>query len=379
MSHSVDKSKSKDKSIDQSNGGKSKGGKSKASVDSGSGQDSQLRSSEQDDNQNESEVSTVISAVLRQEAAAISAAAERIDSSVSEAIELLASCQGRVIVTGMGKMGCIARKAAATFCSTGTPAIFLHPGEAIHGDLGIVTQNDVLVLLSKSGQTRELCELLPHVVRMGVPIIGLIGDPNSPLAGRCSVVVDTSVESEADPISVAPTSSTTVALAMSDALAVALMQQRGFTKEQFAIFHPGGNLGGKLLIQVGDLMRTGDEVPTANTDDTLQVGIDTISAKGLGAVFVVSQSNEVLGVLTDGDLRRLIQQTVGSQESQSNPLTDTISSHMTSDPKSIQLGALAAEALRLMEDNGITILPVVKEKQLVGVIHLHDLIRAGLA
>ena len=374
MSHSVDKSKSKDKSIDQSNGGKSK-----ASVDSGSGQDSQLRSSEQDDNQNESEVSTVISAVLRQEAAAISAAAERIDSSVSEAIELLASCQGRVIVTGMGKMGCIARKAAATFCSTGTPAIFLHPGEAIHGDLGIVTQNDVLVLLSNSGQTRELCELLPHVVRMGVPIIGLIGNPESPLAARCSVVIDTSVESEADPISVAPTSSTTVALAMSDALAVALMQRRGFTKEQFAIFHPGGNLGGKLLIQVADLMRAGEKVPTATADDTLQTGIDTISAKGLGAVFVVSQSNEVLGVLTDGDLRRLIQQTVSSEKSQPGPLADSISTHMTSDPKSIQFDALAAEAIRLMEDNGITVLPVVKEKQLVGVIHLHDLIRAGLA
>ena len=377
MSHSVDKSSK------SSNPQSKPEGESSASVDSGAGQDSPLRSSEPNDDPNDdpndTEISAMISAVLQQEAAAIGAAAERIDASIGDAIELLIACSGRVIVTGMGKMGCIARKAAATFCSTGTPAIFLHPGEAIHGDLGIVTQNDVLVLLSNSGQTRELCELLPHVVRMGVPIIGLIGNLNSPLAARCSVVIDTSVESEADPISVAPTCSTTVALAMSDALAIALMQRRGFTKEQFAIFHPGGNLGGKLLIQVADLMRAGDKVPTATADDTLQAGIDTISAKGLGAVFVVSPSNEVLGVLTDGDLRRLIQQTVVSEKSQSSPLADSISTHMTLDPKSIQVDALAAEAIRLMEDNGITVLPVVKEKQLVGVIHLHDLIRAGLA
>jgi len=367
MSHSVNKPKSKPKS--QSN----------ASDDSGLGQDSKLRFSGAGDDLNDAEVSAMISAVLHQEAAAICAAAERVDSSICDALEMLIACKGRVIVTGMGKMGCIARKAAATFCSTGTPAIFLHPGEAIHGDLGIVTQNDVLVLLSNSGQTRELCELLPHVVRMGVPIVGLIGDSKSPLAARCSVVIDTSVESEADPISVAPTSSTTVALAMSDALAIALMQKRGFTKEQFAIFHPGGNLGGKLLVQVADLMRAGDEVPIANGDDTLQNGIDTISAKRLGAVFVVSELNEVLGVLTDGDLRRLIQQTVSAEKSQSSPLSDLISTHMTSDPKTIQFDALAAEAIRLMEDNGITVLPVVKENQLVGVIHLHDLIRAGLA
>ncbi len=317
-----------------------------------------------------------VSAVLHHEAAAIMAAAERIGPSTTQAIELLINCQGRVIVTGMGKMGCSARKAAATFCSTGTPAIFLHPGEAIHGDLGIVTANDVLVVLSNSGETRELCELLPHVVRLGVPAIGLIGNLNSSLAARCNVVIDTGVESEADPISLAPTSSTTVALAMADALAIALMHSRGFTKEQFAIFHPGGHLGGKLLIQVADLMHVGDEVPTALASESLQTGIDTISAKGLGSVFVVSDSNEVLGVLTDGDLRRLIQQTIGGQ---SNVLSDPISNHMTSEPKSIAVDALAAEALRLMQDSGITVLPVVNEKQLVGVIHLHDLIRAGLA
>ena len=325
------------------------------------------------------EVADRIKAVLLSEADAISEVAGRIDPAITGAIELLSSCQGRVIVSGMGKMGCIARKAAATFCSTGTPAIFLHPGEAIHGDLGIVTQNDVLMVLSNSGQTRELCELLPHVVRLSVPIIGLIGDLQSSLASRCNVVVDIGVAAEADPISVAPTNSTTVALAMSDAIAVALMHQKGFTVEQFAIFHPGGNLGGKLLIQVADLMHTGDKVPVSQASDTLQSGIDMISAKGLGSVFVVSESSEVLGVFTDGDLRRMIQQTIEANPSQSSVLSEPISQHMTSNPKSISLDAMAVEALRLMQENGITVLPVVDTAQLVGVIHLHDLIRAGLA
>jgi len=329
--------------------------------------------------QNQKEIVDQIKAVLTQESAAISEVAQRIDLSIVQAIQLLLKCQGRVIVSGMGKMGCIARKAAATFCSTGTPAIFLHPGEAAHGDLGIVTQNDVLIVLSSSGQTRELRELLPHVVRLGVPIIGLVGDLGSSLASQCNVTLDIGVAGEADPISVAPTCSTTVALAMSDAIAVALMHQRGFTQEQFAIFHPGGNLGGKLLVQVADLMHTGDDVPTVKANDPLQTGIDTISAKGLGSVFVVSDSNEVLGVITDGDLRRMIQRTIGGEQSPSTALSDPVNNHMTSNPKSISVDALAAEALRLMQDNEITVLPVVKAAKLVGVIHLHDLIRAGLA
>ena len=320
-----------------------------------------------------------IKAVLLSESQAINEVASRINPSIGKAIELLVSCKGRVIVSGMGKMGCIARKAAATLCSTGTPAIFLHPGEAIHGDLGIVTPSDVLMVLSNSGQTRELCELLPHVVRLNVPVIGLIGQAESPLASGCNVVVDIGVASEADPVSVAPTNSTTVALAMSDAIAVALMHQRGFTKEQFAIFHAGGNLGRKLLIQVADLMHTQDNVPKSHATDTLQAGIDTISSKGLGAVFVVSEANQVLGVFTDGDLRRMIQRTIEADSSQSSVLSEPISKHMTSNPKSISVDALAAEALRLMEDNGITVLPVVDAEELVGVIHLHDLIRAGLA
>lgn len=315
--------------------------------------------------------------VLRNESAAIARAADRVDDSIGQAIQLLFDCHGRVIVTGMGKMGCIARKATATFCSTGTPAVFLHPGEAVHGDLGIVTENDILVVLSNSGETREVLGLLPHVARLGVTVIGLTGNLNSSLAARCTAVIDTGVETEADPIAVAPTSSTTVALAMCDALAVALMKRRGFTKEQFAIFHPGGNLGSKLLIKVADVMHVGDKIPHAHEGDSLRAGISTISAKGLGAVFVVSGANEVLGIVTDGDLRRIIER--AATQTDGNVLDEPLSNHMCSKPKSIAAGALAAEALRLMEDNGITVLPVVDSHALVGVIHLHDLIRAGLA
>ncbi|MFK7766538.1 MAG: SIS domain-containing protein [Mariniblastus sp.] len=337
-------------------------------------------------NQNANSISTESSDTVREvvdvlnnEAAAILAAANRIDGSVVQAVDILFGCRGRVIVTGMGKMGCIARKAAATFCSTGTPAIFLHPSEAVHGDLGIVTDKDVLVLLSNSGETREIVELFPFMARLGVPMIGLTGNSKSQLAQRCEVVLDAAVESEADPIAVAPTSSTTVALAMCDGLAIALMNRRGFTKEQFAIFHPGGNLGGKLLIQVADLMRGGNKIPKTNREDSLRNGIAQISQKGLGAVFVVSDADEVLGILTDGDLRRIIEQ--AAEQTEGNVLDEPLSNHMTADPKSIGNDALAAEALRLMEESGITVLPVVDHanEKLVGVIHLHDLIRAGLA
>lgn len=315
--------------------------------------------------------------VLRKESAAIAAAADRVDGSIEQAVDLLFHCSGRVIVTGMGKMGCIARKATATFCSTGTPAVFLHPGEAVHGDLGIVTDNDVLVVLSNSGETREILGLLPHVARLGVSAIGLTGNTDSSLAQQCAAVVDTGVHSEADPIAVAPTSSTTVALAMCDALAVALMMRRGFTREQFAIFHPGGNLGGKLLIKVADVMRTGDSIPFAGPEDSLRSGIQTISEKGLGTVFVVSQTREIQGIVTDGDLRRIIEH--AAEQTQGNVLDEPMSKQMSKAPKTIARSSLAAEALRLMEDHGITVLPVVDANAVVGVIHLHDLVRAGLA
>jgi len=293
-----------------------------------------------------------------------------VGDSAEAAVDLLLQCDGRVIVAGMGKMGCIARKAAATFCSTGTPAVFLHPAEAAHGDLGILGPNDVLVVLSNSGETREVLELLPYAARMNVKTIGITAGPNSSLANQCDAVIETGVSKEADVIAVAPTNSTTVTLAICDALAVALMDQRGFTREQFAIFHPGGYLGRKLLVKVSDVMRSADQLPVVNIKSTLAQAIQAISNKHLGAV-------TLFGVLTDGDLRRIIE---SSAADMANIINSEIESMVSRDPKTTAVDRLAAEALLTMETNGITILPVVNEaNRLQGVVHLHDLIRAGLA
>lgn len=316
--------------------------------------------------------------VLRAEAQAIIQAASRLGPEIDEVVQLLLANEGRVIFTGLGKNGYVARKAAATFCSTGTPAIFLHPSEAVHGDLGIVTENDVLIALSNGGETHEVNQLLPHMARMGIPVIAITGNLTSSLAVRSRIVIDASVVTEADEISVTPTSSTTVAMAMCDAIAVTLMRHRGFTREQFAIFHPGGNLGRKLLLNVGDLMRVGDSVPKIDGRKLLAEAIQTMSDKRLGAVFVVSSAENVEGILTDGDLRRLFQ--LSPEMKNENPGEQPVKHFMTKNPKTISVSSLAAEALKLMEDNEITVLAVVDEtNQLQGVIHLHDLIRAGLA
>ena len=316
--------------------------------------------------------------VLQKESAAILRTAERVNTSIEEGVEHLLHCRGRVIVSGVGKMGCIARKAAATFCSTGTPAVFLHPSEAVHGDLGVVTESDVFLVLSNSGETREVIRLLPHMVRLGIPMIGLTGNLRSTLAKRCHVVIDTGVESEADSVSLAPTSSTIVAMAMCDALAITLMDRRGFTKEQFAIFHPAGNLGGKLLIKVADIMHVDSTIPVVSSvDETLRGAVGVISEKGLGAVFVVDKSLAIVGVVTDGDLRRLIDSS--SVDALGNFWNESVAQHMSTAPKTIAQTALAAEALRVMENHEISILPVCDSGKLVGVVHLHDLIRVGLA
>ena len=315
--------------------------------------------------------------VLQQESAAIAHAATLVGETAEAAVNLLQQCDGRVIVTGMGKMGCIARKAAATFCSTGTPAIFLHPSEAAHGDLGILGGNDVLMLLSNSGETREVLELLPFAARMNVKTIAITAGQNSSLATQCDTAMETGVDKEADSIAVAPTNSTTVTLAICDALAVALMEQRGFTREQFAIFHPGGYLGRKLLIKVSDVMRSTDQLPVVSIKSTLAQAIQAISDKHLGAVFAVDQNQSLSGVLTDGDIRRIIE---SSAADMANIINHEIESMITSDPKTTAADRFAAEALRTMETNNITILPVVDEtNHLQGVVHLHDLIRAGLA
>jgi len=314
-----------------------------------------------------------IRAVLRDEASAINFVADNVDESVDVAVDLLQNCTGRVIVTGMGKMGCIARKAAATFASTGTPAIFLHAAEAAHGDLGIVTENDVVVALSYSGQTQEILGIVGFVHRVGVPIIGITGNLESELARRCRVLINVQVPSEADPISLAPTNSSTAALAMCDALAVTLMQRRGFTSEQFAIFHPGGNLGRKLLLKTSEIMKSGDEIPTIAASETIKSAIVVISQKRLGAAIVTDDSKNVIGLLTDGDLRRVF-------EHHENPLADKISEHMTRNPNTVNDQSLAAHALHMMEEKQITVLPVTDQNEkLVGIVHLHDLIRAGLA
>lgn len=326
-----------------------------------------------DSNCEQAECLAQIRDVLACEAEAIRLASEKIQPSIVEAVDLLFRCQGRVIVTGMGKMGWIARKAASTFNSTGTPAVFLHPGEAAHGDLGILSMGDVVLALSNSGETEEVVSLLPYMHRLNVPVIALCGDANSSLASHCRVFIDIGVDEEADPISVAPTCSTTVAVAMCDALAIALMHKRGFTREQFAIFHPGGHLGRKLLLTVGDLMHSGNQIPSIDVTTLLRDAIFLISQKGLGAALILDDQQTLIGIITDGDLRRSLQ-------ANSNPLEDPVEKHMTRAPATIVPSALAAEALRLMEDKEITVLPVVDERlQVQGIIHLHDLVRIGLA
>lgn len=315
--------------------------------------------------------------VLNLESQAIAEAAELIGDSAVAAVDIMLQCEGRVIVSGMGKMGCIARKATATFCSTGTPAIFLHPAEAPHGDLGILSSNDVLLLISNSGETREVLELLPYAARMNVKTIAITSNQNSSLAKQCDAMFETGVTQEADTIAVAPTNSTTVSLAICDALAVALMEQRGFTREQFAIFHPGGHLGRKLLIKVSDVMRSADQLPVVSVKSTLAQAIRAISNKHLGAVFAVSENETLAGILTDGDLRRIIE---SSAADMANIVNNEIESMITSDPQTTSADRFAAEALLTMETSGITILPVVDAaNRLEGVVHLHDLIRAGLA
>jgi len=309
---------------------------------------------------------------LQCESDAIAAAAGRVNDATVDAVELLFQCSGRLIITGMGKMGLVGRKAASTFSSTGAPAIFLHPVDALHGDMGVVTNDDVVIALSNSGNTQEVIELLSYMHRRGVPVIVLTGQLNSPLATSGTVVIDTSVEREADPIAVAPTASSTVALAMCDALAIALMHARGFTSEQFAEFHPGGSIGRKLLTKVEDLMRTDEQLPLVKPTECLRDAIVTISKKALGCALVIDDKNRLIGILTDGDLRRILQKF-------ENPLSDSIQQHMTVDPKSIAPQALAVEALRVMEQQSITVLAVVENDKAVGALHLHDLLSAGLA
>lgn len=306
--------------------------------------------------------------VIRMEAEAVTALLARIDTTMLEAIGLIANASGRVIVAGVGKSGIIGRKIAATLTSTGTPAVFLHPVEGLHGDLGIVGRDDVAILISKSGETEELHGLLEYLARLGVPIIALTGRPRSALGRAARVVLDCSVAEEACPHDLAPTTSTTVTLAMGDALAVALLQHRGFTREDFARIHPGGSLGRKLTLRVADVMIT-DGLPTLPADARMREAV-VLLAKKRGTV-VIHADQRVIGVITAGDLTRLM-------ERAENFLDLRVDDVMNKTPKTIQPDELAAAAVFRMETHGIMALPVVEaENVLVGIVHLHDLLRAN--
>ncbi|NGZ05401.1 MAG: KpsF/GutQ family sugar-phosphate isomerase [Magnetococcales bacterium] len=310
--------------------------------------------------------------VLAMEAEAIMAMANRLDGRFEQAVTLLFACRGRIVVTGIGKSGMIGRKIAATLASTGAPAFFLHPAEGSHGDLGMVTCQDVILLLSNSGETGEVLGLLPVFKRLGVPMIALTGRLDSTLGRMSDVVLDIRVEREACPMDLAPTDSTTAALAMGDALAVCLLEKRQFGPEQFALLHPGGSLGRKLLVRVADRMHTGERIPCVSEEDSVRQALFEMTAKRFGMTGVLDDRGRLSGVLTDGDLRRLLEQ-------DANPLERRVGEVMTRAPKVIAADALAAEAARIMERSKITGLFVVSlERTPIGVIHLHDLLEAGL-
>lgn len=306
------------------------------------------------------------------EAQAVSELQHRINEAFSTACETLLACEGRVIVTGMGKSGHIGNKIAATLASTGTPAFFVHPGEASHGDLGMITKNDVVLALSNSGNTAELITLIPLIKRLGIPLVSMTGDPNSGLAQAACANLDVSVASEACPLNLAPTTSTTVTLVMGDALAIALLESRGFTAEDFAFSHPGGALGRKLLLKVSDIMHQDQEVPKVTPESPLQNALLEMTEKGFGMTTIVDEKGMLLGVFTDGDLRRVI-------DSKINLSSALIKDVMSPSPKTINQDILAAEALNIMQQNSITAVIVEDEKKHpVGVVHMHDILRAGV-
>ena len=314
--------------------------------------------------------------VLKIEADAVAALIDRIDERFEQAVEIILNCEGRVVVTGMGKSGLIGKKIAATLASTGTRALFLHPAEGIHGDLGMVTRGDTVIALSNSGETEEIARMLPALKRLGIKLISLTGNSDSTLAKNSDVVINVGVKEEACPLGLAPTASTTAALAMGDAIAVALLDKRGFREEDFACFHPGGTLGKKLLLRVRDLMHIGDAVPTVSDATLIKDAIYEISSKKMGITSVLDSAGKLVGVISDGDLRRWIEKTEKTGE---NLLTKKAKDIKTRNPKVISREALAAEAVAIMEKNSITCLIVVdRDAKPEGVIHLHDLLKAGV-
>jgi arabinose-5-phosphate isomerase len=313
------------------------------------------------------------STVLQIEAQALARLIERIDDDFVRACQYMLTCEGRIVVIGMGKSGHIGGKIAATLASTGSPAFFVHPAEACHGDLGMITAKDVVVALSNSGETQEIAIILPLIKRLDVPLIALTGNPTSTLARSATVHIDVSVEQEACPLGLAPTASTTAALAMGDALAISLLQARGFTAADFARAHPGGKLGRRLLLLIDDIMHTGEQIPRNAPEDLLGTALMEMSRKGLGMTVVTELNSRVIGIFTDGDLRRALDRRIDVH-------TTPVGQVMTRQCKTVHPGILAAEALYLMETHKINALPVVDEDGvLLGAFNMHDLLRAGVA
>ena len=310
--------------------------------------------------------------VISIEADAVAALKDRINEHFASAVELISSRTGHVVVTGIGKSGLVARKIVATFNATGTPSLFLHPSDAVHGDLGMVRKDDVVICISKSGDTAELRQLVPMFKRIGVPIISMVGNTASKLAQSSDIVLDVSVKEEACPLDLAPTASTTATLALGDALAMALLDKHNFTAEDFAMYHPGGNLGKRLLLKVEELMVEGTAVPIVKRDVHVRDAILEMTSKRLGATCVVDGDGKLVGIITDGDLRRLLQMTTD--------VTDvTAEMAMSKQPKTIKKGMLAAVALQEMEAHTITQLVIVNDlHKPIGMIHLHELVKAGL-
>lgn len=318
----------------------------------------------------EIDIKKEIKKVLKEEATALLKC--KVDKNFEKAIELILNCKGKVIVIGLGKSGLIGQKISSTFSSTGTPSIFLHPVEAVHGDIGIIMKNDVVIIISQSGETEEVIELLPSLKRLDIPIIAITGKKNSTLAKKSDCVLNSYVEKEACPMGLAPTASTTVQLAIGDSLAVVLLKLKNFKKEDFAMLHPGGSLGKKLILKVKDIMHTGDEVPSVTLNTKLKEAMLVMTNKRFGCTAIVDDKGVIKGIFTDGDLRRLF-------EKNENPYDLPVKKIMTINPKTIDEEELAVAALSKMEKNSITVLLIPDNKnRLKGIIHLHDILKSGV-
>lgn len=316
---------------------------------------------------------SLVKDTLQIEANAILNLMNQLGNETNEAIELILKCENRVIITGMGKSGIIGKKMAATLASTGTPSFFIHPGEALHGDLGMVTNNDIVVVISNSGETDEIINIIPSIKRIGAKIVSIVGEKYSTLALTANVVINIGKVQEACPLGLAPTTSTTLTLALGDAIAIAVLKEKNFKPENFALFHPGGSLGRKLLLSVEDILNGNKKNPCVSMDVNVKDALFTMTAHGLGATNVVNNKKELVGILTDGDIRRLL--TVEGTDILNEPITNLFNKK----PTTITSDLLASEAMRIMEDKKISVLPVVNEYfEPVAMIHVYDLTKLGV-